>query len=122
MSTSKDLFCPQTGEAVALFRLGDGNYTPAGDYSNQVLFHFLSYHEQLSVECTFEVRSVEKGIEDRQPVNSLEDLEYLKQLDENITTVLVWDSKNYQELGSRIEGVVNTLAEYDFGYVTLTSS
>ena len=122
MSRSLDLYCPQTGEATALFRLGNGKYTPAGDYSNQVLFHFLSYHEQLSVKCTFEVRSVEDGIEDRQPVQSLEDLEYLQQLDENITTVLVWDSNNYQELGSRIEGVLDVLAEYDFGRVTLTST
>lgn len=122
MSTSKDLFCPQTGEAVALFRLGKGNYTPAGDFSNQVLFHFLSYHEQLSEKSTFEVRSVEDGIEDRQLVHSLEDLEYLQDLDENISTVLVWDCNNYQELGSRIEGVVDTLAEYDFGHVNLKSA
>ena len=122
MSTSKDLFCKQTGEAVALFRLGKGNYTPAGDFSNKVLFHFLSYHEQLSEKCTFEVRSVEDGIEDRQPVHSLEDLEYLQDLNENISTVLVWDSNNYQELGSRIEGVVDTLAEYDFGHVNLKSA
>jgi hypothetical protein len=122
MSESKDLFCPQTGEAVSLFRLGHGNHTPAGDYSNQVLFHFLSYHELLSVKCTFEVRSVENGIEDRQPVNSLEDLEYLRDLDEKIRTVLVWDSNNYKELGSRIEGVVDALSDYDFGRVTLTSA
>lgn len=99
MSTSKDLFCPQTGEATPLFRLGKGNYTPAGGYSNQVLFHFLSYHEQLGVKCTFEVRSVEDGIEDRQPVNSLDELEYLQQLDENITTVLVWDSNKKSHSG-----------------------
>lgn len=43
MSTSKDLYCPQTGEATPLFRLGNGNYTPAGDYSNQVLFAFGVY-------------------------------------------------------------------------------
>ncbi|UTZ34850.1 hypothetical protein HB762_26685 (plasmid) [Vibrio campbellii] len=122
MSTSADLFCPQTGEAVALFRLGKGNYTPAGDFSNQVLFHFLSYHEQLSEKCTFEVRSVEDGIEERQPVHSLEDLEYLQDLDENISTVLVWNCNNYQELGNRIEGVVDTLAEYDFGHVNLKSA
>ena len=122
MSTSADLFCPQTGEAVALFRLGKGNYTPAGDFSNQVLFHFLSYHEQLSEKCTFEVRSVDDGIEERQPVHSLEDLEYLQDLDENISTVLVWNCNNYQELGNRIEGVVDTLAEYDFGHVNLKSA
>ncbi|CCN40137.1 hypothetical protein VIBNIFTn2_120119 [Vibrio nigripulchritudo FTn2] len=121
MSTSKDLFCKQTSEAVPIFRLGKGIYTPAGDYRNNVLFHFLSYHEQLSMECTFEIRSVEDGIEDKQPVNSLEELKYLKELDDSISTVLVWDIHNYQELGRRIEGVVNNLANYDFGQVCLKS-
>lgn len=121
MSTSKHLFCPETKEATALFRIGGGKITPEGDFSNTALFHFLAYHERLSHSVTFETICIEDGIQGHVTITDLEEIEELKELDEKLEFIIIWDVDNYLTLAGRISGLVNDLDGYDFGALTYDS-